>query len=170
MNRRHSKFVVATISAMFGVAAGSAFAAEVTDTFDVRIVIENSCVINSGQTTDMDFNTQQLLSSNFDAQSAIGVTCTTDLPYTIGLSAGDNATGGTNTRRMANAGDTAFVAYDLYQDVSGGAHWGNDIGTDTKGATGTGAAQTHTVYGRVASQTTPPAGAYEDTITVTVDY
>ncbi len=170
MDRTHSKFVVAAISAMFGVAAGNALAASVTDEFDVRIVIENSCVINAGQTTDMDFGTQQLLTSNFDAQSAIGVTCTTDLPYTISLDAGDNATAGTTTRRMTNVGATAFVAYDLYQDVSGGAHWGNDIGTDTKGSTGTGTAQTHTVYGRVASQTTPPAGTYEDTITVTVDY
>lgn len=170
MDRMHSKLAAAAVGAMFGMTAGSAFAADVTDTFNVMIVIENSCVIDAGLTTDMDFSTQQLLTSNFDAQSAIGVTCTTDLPYTIGLSAGLNATGGTNTRRMANAGDTAFVAYDLYQDVSGGAHWGNAIGTDTKGATGTGAAQTHTVYGRVASQTTPPAGTYEDTITVTVDY
>src|SRR5690606_24826228 len=129
--------------------------------FDVRIIIENSCVVDAGQTTDMDFGTKQLLNSNFDEQSAIGVTCTTDLPYTIALSEGENATSGTSTRRMTNG--SAFVAYDLYQDFSGGAHWGDDVG-DTVGATGTGAVQTHTVYGRVASQTTPPAGTYEDTI------
>lgn len=169
MNRMQAnKAAAITIGMMFATGAGSALAASVTDQFDVKIVIENSCAINAGQTTDMDFGTKQLLTSNFDTTSAINVTCTSALPYAIGLSAGDNATGGTATRRMSNG--SAFVAYDLYRDVAGGAHWGNDFGTDTKSSTGTGVAQTHTVYGRVPSQTTPPAGNYDDTITVDVQY
>jgi spore coat protein U-like protein len=48
--------------------------------------------------------------------------------------------------------------------------WGITIGTDTVSATGNGAAQTHTVYGRVPAQTTPAPATYSDTVTVTVTY
>ena len=48
--------------------------------------------------------------------------------------------------------------------------WGNTVGTDTQAATGTGAAQTYTIYGRIPPQTTPAPATYSDTITVTVTY
>ena len=48
--------------------------------------------------------------------------------------------------------------------------WGNTVGTDTVSATGSGASQAYTVYGRVPMQTTPAAATYTDTITVTVTY
>jgi len=48
--------------------------------------------------------------------------------------------------------------------------WGNTIGTNTVASTGTGAAQSFTVYGRIPSQTTPAPATYTDTITVTVTY
>jgi spore coat protein U-like protein len=48
--------------------------------------------------------------------------------------------------------------------------WGNTVGTDTVAATGSGAAQSYTVYGRITAQTTPAPGTYTDTITVTVTY
>lgn len=171
MNKVHSKALVAIATgALLGGVASNAWADSVTDQFDVRIKIEKSCAIDSGQTTDMDFGTRQLLNGNFDTTSAIAVTCTTGVPYTIGLNEGANpaSLGVTTSRRMANGG--SYVLYDLYQDVAGGAHWGNNIGSDTKASTGTGDLQTHTVYGRVASQTTPPVGDYVDTITVDVQY
>jgi spore coat protein U-like protein len=37
-------------------------------------------------------------------------------------------------------------------------------------ATGNGADQTFTIYGRVPAQTTPAPGTYTDTVTVTVTY
>jgi spore coat protein U domain-containing protein, fimbrial subunit CupE1/2/3/6 len=39
-----------------------------------------------------------------------------------------------------------------------------------RSATGNGASQNYTVYGRVWTQTTPEPGSYADTITVTVTY
>ena len=48
--------------------------------------------------------------------------------------------------------------------------WGKTITTDTVNATGNGAAQSYTVYGRIPVQTTPAPAAYSDTITITVTY
>ena len=39
-----------------------------------------------------------------------------------------------------------------------------------RSATGNGALQSYTIYGRVPPQTTPKPGTYADTITLTVTY
>jgi len=48
--------------------------------------------------------------------------------------------------------------------------WGNTVYIDTVSATGNGAAQSYTVYGRIPAQTTPAPNTYTDTITITVTY
>jgi len=48
--------------------------------------------------------------------------------------------------------------------------WGTTIGTDTVAATGNGAGQNYTVYGRIQVQTTPAPGTYNDTIVATITY
>ena len=64
----------------------------------------------------------------------------------------------------------AIVNYSLYSDSGRTTVWGNTVGTDTVAATGSGASQSYTVYGRVTAQTTPAPGTYSDTVTVTVTY
>ena len=72
------------------------------------------------------------------------------------------------TRRMRSAGGQ-FVSYELYRDSPRNQRWGNTLATDTLAGTGSGNAQSLTVYGRVAPQA-PTVGTYNDTITVTVTY
>ena len=48
--------------------------------------------------------------------------------------------------------------------------WGNSSGVITAAGTGSGLAQSLTVYGRVPAQTTPSPGAYTDTVVVTLTY
>ena len=62
-----------------------------------------------------------------------------------------------------------FVTYELYRNTGRTLRWGNTLGTDTQAGTGTGTAQSQTVFGRVAPQT-PNVGSYSDTVTVTVTY
>jgi spore coat protein U-like protein len=57
-----------------------------------------------------------------------------------------------------------------YTDSGRTIVWGNTVGTDTVSATGNGASQSYTVFGRVPAQTTPAPATYTDTITVTVTY
>jgi spore coat protein U-like protein len=147
-------------------AAGPCEAATATTTFTVQITILANCAINSAST--LDFGGQGLLSANVDNTSTILVTCTNTTPYNIGLSAGTGTGATVATRKMTAGGNT--IDYSLYRDAARSQVWGTTIGTDTVAATGNGASQTHTVYGRVPPQTTPAPAIYSDTITVTVTY
>jgi len=55
-------------------------------------------------------------------------------------------------------------------DAARTQRWGSTTGVDTLPGTGTGAAQSATVYGRVPAGQVVPAGNYADVITVTVTY
>lgn len=140
-----------------------------TDTFDVTITIENSCDLTT-PATDMGFGTVQLLNTNYTATSTVSVTCTTDAAYDLALDEGENQSA--TTRRMTDG--TNFVSYRLYSDAGYTSLWGDDTTFGSVNAgTGTGIEQDITVYGRVETgdnATTPPAGAYSDTVTVTVTF
>jgi spore coat protein U-like protein len=162
-----------TLLAAAVVAAGlavqpfqAAHAGSVNANMNVKIQIQNACEITTAP-ADLDFGTAGPLTSNVDNQTTFGVTCTDQAPYNIGLDNGQNASGG--VRRMAD-GNGNFVSYALYQDNGRTTAWGDTVGTDTEAGTGSGDEQTITVYGRVAPQTTPPAGSYQDTVVVAVTY
>jgi spore coat protein U-like protein len=142
-------------------------AATATANFQVRITIQTSCIVVSAN--DLDFGTQGVLSTNVDVPTTLSVQCTTSTPYNIGLNAGTGAGATVAVRKMTGPSSNT-VNYSLYQDAPRSVVWGNTVGTDTVAGTGTGAAQSYTVYGRVPPQTTPIPGLYTDTITVTVTY
>jgi spore coat protein U-like protein len=100
--------------------------------------------------------------------NVLSVQCTNSTDYAIGLSAGTGS-GATVAARKMTGPASATVTYSLYSD-SYTTVWGTSSGVDTVGATGNGAAQTYTIYGKVPTQTTPAPGVYSDTVTVTVYY
>jgi spore coat protein U-like protein len=143
-------------------------AGSVTADMNVKIQIQNACQITTAP-SDLDFGTAGPLTSNVDQKTTFGITCTDNAPFNVGLNSGLNGGGDVTARKMDDgAGD--FVSYQLYSDSTRSTVWGNTINTDTVADTGTGNEVTYTVYGRVAPQTTPPAGAYQDTVAVTVTY
>ena len=154
------------LAAGLALVGGAAYAATTTSTFQVQMTITAQCIINSAAT--LNFGSQGVLSSNVDQSSTLSVQCTNTTPYNIGLDAGTGTGATVAVRKMTSGGNT--INYSLYTDASRTTVWGNTVGTDTVAATGNGAAQNYTVYGRVPSQTTPAPGAYADTITVTVTY
>lgn len=137
------------------------------DNFDVTITLDESCELTTAP-TDMAFGTVGLLNTNYAKTSTISVTCTSGAEYTLSLDDGANPD---TTRRMLN-GATNYVSYRLYSDSGHTTLWGD--GTtfgDAVSGTGNGQEQQVTVYGRVEAAdnaTTPPAGAYSDTVTVEV--
>lgn len=161
--------------AVLGIAAvcsaGSAVAATDTSTFQVLLTLTATCDVHTTAPTDMDFGTAGLLDTAIDQTSTITVLCSDGTAYDVGIDAGANelTANDVNTRRMVN-GTTNFVGYQLYQDASRSVVWGNTVGTDTLAGTGNGSNQALTVYGRVPVQATPAAGAYADTVVVTVTY
>jgi spore coat protein U-like protein len=88
--------------------------------------------------------------------------------YNIGLDAGTGSGATVATRKLTSGSNT--INYMLYCDSGRSIVWGNTVGTNTVSGTGSGDPQSYTVYGRVPAQTTPAAGTYNDTITVTVTY
>lgn len=139
----------------------------VTANMPVQITIQDACAITTAPST-LDFGTQGPLTANVDNTATLAVTCTDQAPYSIGLDAGKNPTG-SGVRQMTD-GSGNFVSYALYQDNARTTPWGNTANTDMETGTGSGSAQTITVYGRVAPQTTPPAGIYNDTVAVNVTF
>ena len=137
-----------------------------TSTFTVQVAIIASCTINSAST--LNFGSQGVLIANVDNTSTLQVQCTNTTPYNIGLDAGTGTGATVAVRKMTSGANT--VNYSLYSDSGRTTVWGNTIGTNTVAATGNGAAQSYTVYGRVTAQTTPAPATYTDTITVTVTY
>lgn len=157
--------VAALVAASF--VSQAANAATATGQFNVTITIQSNCVVQSA--TDLAFGSQGVITANIDAQSTISVQCTNTTPYTIGINVGNGA-GATVASRKMTGSAAATVNYSVYRDAARTLVWGTTIGTDTLAGTGNGSTQPITVYGRVPPQATPAAGAYSDTLTVTVTY
>ncbi|BCH28968.1 hypothetical protein MesoLjLc_08980 [Mesorhizobium sp. L-8-10] len=132
-------------------------------TFTVRANVPANCLVTA---QNIDFGNHGVLSSQVDAASGLGVTCTQGTAYTVGLNNGVTGTG-PMARRMTKGAEA--VVYGLYKDTGRTQPWGNSGGELVPG-TGSGATQNLPVYGRVPAQTTPSPGTYTDTVVVTVTY
>jgi spore coat protein U domain-containing protein, fimbrial subunit CupE1/2/3/6 len=144
----------------------AALAGTATTTLGVSLTINAGCNVSS---SPVAFPAQTVLASAVNQSGGISVTCTNTTPYNVGLDKGAGS-GASVTNRLMTGPSSATVAYGLYQDSGHGTNWGNTVGTDTVSGTGTGSAQSLTVYGRIPPQTTPSPGTYNDTIVVTLTY
>jgi spore coat protein U-like protein len=151
------------ISALF---SGEASATTTTTNMTVQMTITASCTISSAST--LNFGSSGVIAANVDQTSTVQVQCTNTTPYNIGLDAGTGSGATVAARKMTNGAST--ITYSLYSDSGRTTVWGSTIGTNTVSATGTGSAQSFTVYGRVPAQSTPAPAVYTDTVTVTVTY
>ncbi|MFN3465404.1 MAG: spore coat U domain-containing protein [Terricaulis sp.] len=145
----------------------AAYAGTDTDSFEVTATVLASCEVSA---SDLAFgNYDPVSAAHLDADTSLSVTCTNGTPYYVALSLGDGAGATMAQRRMTKSGDTATLNYVLYQDDQRSVLWG-DTGADRLSGTGDGTPDTIDVYGRVPMQQSAPAGAYTDTIIVTVSW
>ncbi len=166
-----SKMMIRVLAAAIasGLSAG-AYATQDTTTFAVTATVAKACTITA---TPLVFGSFNVLSgSNVDATNTVTATCTNGSDYTIGLDKGAGSGATVSTRKMTHTVDnTKTLNYSLALNAPGGTNWDDIAGANVKSATGSGVAQSHTVFGRVPTgQTTPIVGDYTDTITVTVDF
>nr|CUV22716.1 Sigma-fimbriae tip adhesin [Ralstonia solanacearum]CUV34395.1 Sigma-fimbriae tip adhesin [Ralstonia solanacearum]CUV39681.1 Sigma-fimbriae tip adhesin [Ralstonia solanacearum]CUV60066.1 Sigma-fimbriae tip adhesin [Ralstonia solanacearum] len=139
-----------------------------TFSLSTSATLVSDCLIGA---TNLDFGTAGLLTSALTASSAITLNCTNQTPWTLALSAGSGSGATVSGRLLTRGGDTQTVGYNLYTSSAYTTAWGDGTGgSSTVAGTGTGLAQSTTVFGRVPAQTTPRAGTYTDTIIVTVTY
>lgn len=131
-------------------------------TASARVV--NDCTISA---TNMNFPTTGLLDEPLQARSSLTVRCTNGNAWRLSLSGGGSAD--VQARRMQGGDGTGSVSYQLYTDSARSTIWGDGrAGTAMVTGTGSGKAQSVSVYGEVPAQDTPAPGAYQDTIIATI--
>jgi spore coat protein U-like protein len=131
-------------------------------------VTANNATNCSVSASTLNFGSAGVLRAALDATGTITVTCTNAAPYTIAL--GGGLSGATNPAQRKLSQAAATITYGLYQDPGRSTLWGDSVGVNTMAATGSGLAQTLTVYGRVPAQNTPAPGSYSDTVVLTISY
>jgi spore coat protein U-like protein len=131
-------------------------------------VTATNATICSVAASTLNFGATGVLRAGLDATSSITVTCTNAAPYTVALDGGLTGAANPTQRKMSQGAET--ITYGLYQDSGRTSPWGNSTGVNTIAGTGTGLAQSFTVYGRVPAQSTPSPGTYSDTVVLTISY
>ena len=164
-NKIFSSAILAAASALaLGLASTAAYAVTTTTTtFQVTANVQATCLVSA---TPLAFGTYNGTVNN--KTSNVNVTCTNTTPYNVGLDAGTSTGATVTTRKMVNGSNT--LGYSLFRDAAQTLNWGNTVGTDTVAATGTGSAQTFTVYGRIPASQNVGSGNYQDTITATLTF
>ena len=142
-----------------------------------NFVVPSLCQLNSTSTVDfVNINDISTTSRDYTAQGAVNTTCNFGTPYSIYLGDGNNRIAG-GFRRMTNS-NNEFIPYQLYKDSNYSTVWDatggvtNVGGTGGVSKTGTGSAQTTTVYGKIPQGTAIASrpGVYSDSVVVTVTY
>ncbi|PTV46899.1 spore coat U domain-containing protein [Acinetobacter pittii] len=142
-----------------------------------NFVVPSLCQLNSTSTVDfVNINDISTTSRDYTAQGAVNTTCNFGTPYNIYLGDGNNRIAG-GFRRMINS-NNEFIPYQLYKDSNYSTVWDatggvtNVGGTGGVSKTGTGSAQTTTVYGKIPQGTAIASrpGVYSDSVVVTVTY
>src|SRR5690606_3183053 len=154
-----TSYVSLLLSAILGDAAAQAATAP-TQTFEVKLTINESCEFNSA--TDIDFGTlDRSTDANKLKAGTLTATCTIGTPYKVVLD---------SQRKMTHANDsTSFVEYDLFQDAGAQKIWG-DTADAALIETGTGGVDSLTVYAKLKGNTNVKAGIYTDTVTAKILY
>jgi len=154
----------------------TANAATATGTLTVKATVTTSCAVNTSATgvvsnAVLDFGTVSSFTSNVDSDTtatswtAIKVLCNNGTTYSLAFDGGKNVS---SSQRRMTGGSTEYIPYNLYSDSTRATAIAVN---GTIAGTGTGAAQTINVYGRIPAGTTlPSASSYVDTVTLTVTY
>jgi spore coat protein U-like protein len=162
---REGAAAAALLSAAYALCA-PARAGTDTDAMAVTATVVASCDVAAN---DLNFlNYDPVSGAPVDASTTLEITCTNGAAYVVALDEGTGAGATIAARRMTSGANT--LVYSLYRDAARTTLWGETSGVDTVAGTGSGTQQTLTVYGRAPTAQTAPAGAYADTVTVTVSY
>ena len=144
----------------FAALDANATATSVTSTFQVTASIQSECSVSA---TALAFGAYSPFSAtDATGTSTVSATCTSATPYTIGLDKGLNGASVTTRQMKGGPSGTSLMNYALYSTSDRATNWGTTSGTDTVGDTGTGVAQTKTVYGSI------PKGQTSKTAAVTL--
>ena len=149
--------------------AGVSHAASTTATMNVGGYAQS--LVQLYVVSHLDFGTFENSAGTAEATGQIEVTAPVGLTYDVTIDAGYFFSGA--SRRVEAWYTYDYLAYNVYQDAAHSIEWGDSSFGDTYPAgtslagTGTGAAQTYTVYGVLTKNDTVPQDYYFDYLTVT---
>ncbi len=166
---RHKIKIAAFLLA--SLVGGPVFAGTASSSFNVTASVIAACLLSS---SPLAFGNYDPTAASATAGSTtVAATCTLSDPYTIALNNGNgsgaNYSSGSAGRKMTITSGTATLGYNLYQDSGYTTVWGT-TGSALYSGTGTGAAQSVTVYGRIPAQQVVGVGSYSDTISATISF
>jgi spore coat protein U-like protein len=81
----------------------------------------------------------------------------------------DGGHGAGGTRRMMDVSGTSYLAYEIYSDAARTRRWGSTAMSGVSAVAPIDGRVELEVYARIAAGSAP-AGAYADTVTVTVEF
>lgn len=145
-----------------------AIAGSTNSNISVTATVNAQCTVTTGAVAFGTYNS--LGSANNDATGTLNVTCTNGTAWTASAGLG-TGTGATFSSRKMSSGAN-LLNYGLYTDSARTTVWGDGTSsTQTVGATGSGAAQATTIYGRLpGGQSGAQVGSYADTVSVTIAF
>lgn len=134
--------------------------------FTVSATVSKQCNITSA--TDISFAPARATGRNLTASNTVGVACSNNTPYTIGLQPSNGNTTG-NGVMTGTGSNTDKVPYQLSSTPGpSGTVWGN-TSLNTVTGNGTGTTTSYPVYATVPSANYTP-DSYADTVTIAVTY
>ena len=160
--------ILGCLTLCFAPTASAAGTGTATTSFGVSATVIATCTVSA---TPLGFgNYTSTTTSN--SKSTISVTCTNGTTYDVGLNGGTTTGGTPAARLMAGSGTAAgsTLSYNLCSDSEAcKTNWGNTSDSWQTG-TGSGLAQSLTVFGQIPANQFVATGSYGDTIGVTVTY
>lgn len=138
--------------------------------FTVSAVVTKFCNVTTA--SNISLGSVPSTQTDIAASNTIGVACTNNTPYTIGLVPSNNSSTGSGVMRTntGNASNSDRVPYQLRSTAgTSGTPWGNTAGTNTVAGTGNGQTSNFTAYATVPSANYTP-DTYADTVTINVTY
>ena len=136
-----------------------------SSTFTVTATVVANCTISASALTFVNYHP----TGQSFAQATLTVTCTNTVTYNIGMDHGQGTQASGYWRSMTGPGGQQ-IPYIFFQDSGATKNWGSTVGTDTEPGTGTGAAQSVTVWGGMNGNSYVTPGTYSDTVTSTITY
>jgi spore coat protein U-like protein len=152
-------------------------AATATTTFQVTATVVAGCTVSANNIIFGNYDSQAAAALN--ANATITLNCTSGVPFTVALDAGQHAGGASNFSARAMSDGTStdpLLGYQIYTDSGHTIIWGDGTNSSqTVGGTGTGPGTANaiieTMYGQIPAGQTVVVGSYNDNpVTVTVTY
>ncbi len=145
-----------------------AWAGTATGTLTVNATVVSNCTV-AAATLNFGTTIVATIAANIDVSTTFNVTCANTVPYSVDLGVGTGPAP-TFANRQAKQGANV-LNYSLYLDNARTQVWGDNTGgTVHATGTGSGAAQSLSVFGRLFPQSATATGAYTDAVTITVNF